>query len=441
MAQAAADGGRRAAIGAQAWSVFALCLAAWTLTNFDQSLFSYALPGILTDFHLPLEAAGIVFAVSFACSSVLVIFSGVLADRYGRVLTLCLLLGASAFAVGLQGFAIGVVTLTIARSLGFGLSGGLSPITSALTVENTPDRLRGMAVGVLQCGYPLGWLLASLVAAPLLRGYGWRATCLAAFGIVPLAALLAWLFARRMDARLASLATAASPMRKAGVQKTGVQKTGVRKTGVQKTDAPKPGVRRLFEPDLRRQSLTCMATFFLFGGAYAGSAFFFPTFFSQARGYTPAAAASLVGLSNGVSVIGYLVASAAGEYALRRRTVFGLWTIGGAAALVGLLWAPSSRMGDLAWFSVMAALFYGAIAVLPVLVAEIFDEGVRATALGVCASAPLAMGFAVFPLIVPLVVGRLGWQGGLTAVTVPLLVLSSLTVLSLPNRPSGLPLD
>jgi MFS family permease len=408
----------RAPAGKRAWGIFALCLSAWTLTNVDQSLFSYALPGILQDFHLPLEAAGAVFAISFAASAVMVIFAGMVADRYGRVLTLCLLLAASACAVGLQGFAIGVITLTTARALGFGLSGGLAPITNALTVENTPSRLRGIAVGALQCGYPLGWLLASLFAAPLLRLYGWRATFLAAFAVVPLGLLGAFFYARGVDARLGA----------------------VSRTLTSDQAPPRPALRTLFAPGLRCQSLTCMAIFFMFGGAYAGSAFFFPTFFTQTRGYTPAAAASLVGLSNGIAVIGYLGAALVGEYLLRRRTVFALWTIGGAIALLGLLWAPSSHLSDMIWFSVMATLFYGAMAVLPVLVAEIFDQSIRATALGVCTSAPLGLGFAVFPLIVPLVVGHLGWQGGLTAVTVPLLVLGSLTTLSLPNRPSGLPL-
>lgn len=422
MADMAIGGERRVAVSARALWIFALCFGAWTLTNLDQSLFSYALPGILAEFHLPLEAAGVVFAISFACSSALVVVCGIAADRYGRALTLCLLLAATALCVGVQGLAMGVVTLTLARSLGFGLSGGLAPITNALTVENTPDRLRGVAMGVLQCGYPMGWLLASLVAAPLLARYGWRATCFAALGVIPVGLLIAWLYARRIDARRA--APAAAEMLHVATEAK-----------------PKPSVRKLFEPGLRRQSLTCMVVFFVFGGAYAGSAFFFPTFFSQTRGYTPAQAASLVGLSNGVAVFGYLGAALVGEYLLRRRTVFALWTLGGALALLGLLWAPSSHASDLAWFSVMAALFYGAMAVLPVLVAEIFDQDIRATALGLCTSAPLGLGFAIFPLIVPLVVGRLGWQGGLTAVTAPLLVLGSLTVLTLPNRPSGLPLD
>ena len=229
-----------------------------------------------------------------------------------------------------------------------------------------------------------------------------------------MAVLVGVLFARRMDARPAPAIAAVSV-------------------------AAKPRVRRLFAPDLRRQSVGCIVTYFVFGGAYAGSAFFFPTFFSQVRGYSAADAASLVGLSNGIAVIGYLAAAVAGEYWLRRRTVFALWTIGGAVALLGLLWGSHSRASDLAWFSLMATLFYGAIAVLPVLVAEIFEQDIRATALGVCASAPLGMGFAVFPLIVPLVVARLGWPMGLSALVVPLLAVSALSALSLPNRASGLP--
>ena len=402
------------------WVVLAVCLGAWTLTNMDQSLFSYALPGILQSFHLPLEAAGVVIAVSFVCSSALVIVAGLLADRFGRGLLLCLLLGSSAVFVGLQGLAGGILTLTLFRSLGFGLSGGLSPITNALTVENAPDRLRGVSMGVLQCGYPLGWLLASLVAAPLLRDYGWRASCFAALGVVPLALLLG-LLVRRLDGRQLAERRLTSPL--------------------QMGQGGRPGVRRLFAPDLRGLSMTCTLTFFLFGGAYAGSAFFFPTYFTQVKGYSPADAASLVGLSNGIAVIGYLGAALAGEYVLRRRTVFILWTIGGALSLLGLLWASHSQRSDLVWFALMATLFYGAMAVLPVLVAELFEQEVRATALGVCASAPLALGFAVFPLITPLMVGRLGWPLGLSLLVVPLMAIGSVAALFLPNRKSGLPIS
>jgi hypothetical protein len=121
--------------------------------------------------------------------------------------------------------------------------------------------------------------------------------------------------------------------------------------------------------------------------------------------------------------------------------VFILWTVGGALSLLGLLWASRSHASDLAWFSAMATLFYGAMAVLPVLVAELFDQEVRATALGVCASAPLGLGFAVFPLITPLMVDRLGWPVGLSLLVVPLMGIGLVAAAFLPNRRSGLPIS
>jgi MFS family permease len=86
----------------------------------------------------------------------------------------------------------------------------------------------------------------------------------------------------------------------------------------------------------------------------------------------------------------------------------------------------------------MAALFYGALAVLPVLTAEIFPQEVRASALAICIAAPLNLGFAVFPFVVPLVVAMVGWQAGFSIIICPLLALSALIALLLPNRKSGL---
>ena len=394
-------------------AVFLVCLAVWTLTNMDQALFGYAIPGILTEFHLPLTVVGLVLTVSFVAAAILVVAAGVAADRVGRGLTLIVLLAASALMVGCQGFAGGIVALTLFRALGFGLSGGLSPITNTLVVENAPPASRGMAMGVLQCGYPLGWLLASLFAAPLLQHYGWRAACFAAFAVVPLALPLFWVLRRSEGAQPSAPPKAASGDRHSGM-------------------------RLLFDREHRTVSLATMAVFFMFGGAYAGSAFFFPTFFTEARGYTAAHAASLVGLSNGVAVFGYLGAAWVGERLIPRRDVFILWCLGGAAALAGLLWWSASPAQDMLWFGLTAALFFGSQAVLPVLVAELFPTDVRATALAVCASTPLSLGFAVFPLVVPAVVGAVGWRMGLTIVVVPLLVGGALVALALPNRRSGL---
>lgn len=395
-------------------AIFLICLVAWTLTNMDQALFGYAIPGILEEFELPLSAAGTILTVSFVFASIFVVAAGIAADRYGRGRVTVILLGLSALAVGAQGFAGSVILLTLCRTLGFGLGGGLSPTTNAVALENAVPRYRGVTAGLLQCGYPLGWFLASLFAAPLLDHYGWRSICFVAFLVVPLVVPIGIAF------------------RRYGVDRPRQTEVPVAATG---------GVRLLFSPEYRRASVTVAAIFFMFGGAYAGSAFFFPTFFVQERGYSQADAAALVGLSNGIGVFGYLAAAVVGEFLLTRRNVFAIWCIGGAAALAGLLWLSDGRTADLLWYGVMAVLFFGSQAVVIVLVAELFPAAIRATAIGVCGSAPLSLGFAVFPLIVPALVERLGWQTALSVVIVPLLIGAALAALSLPNRASGLDAD
>jgi MFS family permease len=399
--------------------IFMLCLLVWTLSNMDQALFGYAIPGILAEFRLPLQTIGAVLTISFASAVLLIIMSGIAADRWGRGLVLCALLLSSAVFVGLQGFAGGIVVLTFFRALGFGLSGGLSPITNALVVESANPRYRGVAMGLLQCGYPLGWLLASFAAAPLLDAYGWRAVCFVAFLVVPLVLPIGWLLARY-----------------------GVARNPAPPTPAPATAQPGRGsIAILLSPPYRRTTLATMGLFFMFGGAYAGSAFFFPTYFTQVRGYSEAEAASLVGLSNGIAVFGYLAAALIGEFIMTRRNVFVIWCLLGAAGLAGLLWLSGNRTQDLLWYGATAALFFGSQAVVAVFVAEIYPARFRATALAFCASAPLSLGFAVFPLAVPFAVAELGWNAGLTLMVIPLLVGAGLLALALPNRRSGEPID
>ncbi len=394
------------------WTVLIVSLLAWTLTNMDQAFFAYAIPGILEEFNLPLEAVGIILTVSFVISSILLLFAGHAADRFGRGPMLSLYLAVSALLVGLQGFAGGIVLLTLFRAFGFGISTGLSPITNAYVVENVMPRIRGLAMGVLQCGYPLGWFLASMFAVPLLASHGWRAMCFAAFLVIPIAGIFYWLLRNEPDVKVP-------------------------------TDTTKrPGaIRVLFSEEHRRKSIASVVTYFAFGGAYAGSAFYFPTFFTEVRGYTPSEAADLVGLSNGIGIGGYLLAAFVGEYLITRRNVFIIWAVGGTFALAGLMWLPTSRLEDTIWYASTAALFYGSLAVLPVLIAEIFPQEVRASALSACASAPLSLGFAVFPLVVPVVVGAVGWQLGFTLIICPLLLVAVLGALFLPNRKSGIGLE
>ncbi len=396
-------------------TILAFCLFAWAVSNLDQSLFGYAVPGIVAEFQVGLEAIGLILSVGFMAAAVMVVFAGLAADSWGRRWTLGGLLAASALFVGLHGMVGDLTQLTILRALAFGLAAGLAPITAAYVAESAPPHLRGVLMGVLQCGYPLGWFLAALIAAPLLEASGWRSIFLIAFAVVPLAFLIAW---RLPESRRFEAVAAARVRNRPKAFEAGL-------------------VRELFGAKYRIRSIASIALFLSFGSAYAGTAFFFPTYFMEVRGYTAADATALVGWSNGIAILGYLAAAFVGEYVITRRNTFAIWCVLGAGALVALVWLPQLRWHDLALFSLTGAFFYGSNAVVGALLADLYPTRMRTTSYSVCGSAPLSVGFAVFPSIVPLVVAAKGWQWTFTWTIAPLLVVSALAALVLPNIRSG----
>ena len=399
-------------------SVFAFSLIAWTMSNLDQSLFGYAIPGILGEYRVGLDVVGLMLTAGFITAAIMVVFAGLAADTWGRRWTLAALLASSAFFVGLHGVVGDLTQLGILRALAFGLAAGLAPITAAYVAETAPARHRGMLMGVLQCGYPLGWFLAAMLAAPLLESSGWRSIFFIGFAVVPLAFLIAWRLPE--STRFEKAASA-------------------RESNASGLDWKLLG--ELFGGEYRRRSLATVVLFFAFGCAYAGTAFFFPTFFIEVRGYSPAEATTLVGLSNGIAIIGYLAAAWVGEYRLPRRDTFALWTLLGALALVGLMWLPQTRWQDLALFGLTGAFFYGSNAVVGALLTDLYPTRMRTTAYAACGSAPLSLGFALFPAIVPLAVQSIGWQWAFSVMIAPLLGVAAIAALALPRIASGSEID
>lgn len=396
-----------------------LCLIAWTLTNMDQSLFGYAIPGIMADLDIGLTEIGWTLSVAFLFAAVATIVIGILTDIYGRRIMLALCLGLSALFVALHAIIPGLLALMLVRSLAFGLSNGLSPITNTYVVEAAPARYRGLYVGLLQCGYPLGWFLAALVTAPLIGLYGWRSVFLVALAVIP----------------------AAYVLYKVIPESERFRKTKARHQSDRPSEGARQRLAQLFQPPLRRRTLICALAFFLFGGAYAGSAFYFPTYFSEAKGYSVEQATLIVGISYGIGVLGYIGAAVVGEFFMTRRNTITLWCLSGAVALFFFLWFSDGFVQDLLLFGLMASFFYGTSAVLTTFMAELFPTHLRATGAAVSASAGMNLGFATFPVFVSSAIESLGWNWAFTVWILPPLVLCGVLVLFLDNLESGREID
>lgn len=117
---------------------------------------------------------------------------GLLADRYGRRVPLMIDLVFYSMVEVATALAQNYWTFVILRAL-FGIGmGGEWGVGASLAMEKVPGRLRGVLSGLLQQGYAMGNLLASLCYLGLFSHFGWRPLFL--LGGLP--ALLA-LFVRR----------------------------------------------------------------------------------------------------------------------------------------------------------------------------------------------------------------------------------------------------
>jgi MFS family permease len=147
----------------------------WALDAFDVMLYAFCLTTIMKEWgHAP-AAAGFMVTVTLFASSFGGILFGAIADRIGRKKALMITVLVFSICSGLSGLAQNLVQLAIARTL-LGLGMGGEWASGALLVSETwPARHRGKAVGIMQSGWAIGYILAAIAAAVILPVWGWRA--------------------------------------------------------------------------------------------------------------------------------------------------------------------------------------------------------------------------------------------------------------------------
>ena len=401
--------------------IFGICLIGQTLTNMDQSLFSYAIPGMMAEFDVGLETIGWILSVSFFFAAILTVIIGIAADRFGRRMMFVGCLALSALLVGIHSLAPTIIALTIMRAVAFGLSGAILPLANAFTAEAAPARVRGIMTTMLQSGYALGWFIAAIVGVPLLQAFGWRYIFLPALVVVP----LAFIFARYLP-------------ESARFEKQKAMAT--QEERVWDLNAWLAKLKILWEPQLRSRTVLCVLAFFFQGGAYAGTAFYFPTFFKEVHGYSEAEAAAITGLSYGIGFLGYVAVAIIGEFFMTRRNTIVIWLAIGTAAFLGLIWIPSTYGENVFWFGLMTVFFYAVAAVMWAFAAELFPTRVRATSSAIITASILAA-FAVYPVGVAYAVEFMDWRTAFTWVVFPSAIAATVAAWLLPNIKSGLDVD
>ena len=164
-------------------ATFIASLLGWTLDAFDYFLMVFAVVSIAATFKVPKVEVVFAITLTLMCRPFGALVFGRLADHFGRrpiLMTNILLF--SFFAVA-SAFAPNLIIFLILRGLfGFAM-GGEWGIGASLVMESIPVTSRGTISGILQQGYPLGYLLASVFYGLFFDYVGWRGLFL--FSVLP----------------------------------------------------------------------------------------------------------------------------------------------------------------------------------------------------------------------------------------------------------------
>src|SRR5437588_2721303 len=155
-------------------NTFIACFLGWSLDAFDFFILNFCISAIATQFQAKVSAVAEAIFLTLAMRPVGAFLFGLMADRFGRRITLMVdIIAYSVFELS-SAFAPSLKTLLIMRAL-FGVAmGGEWGVGAALAFETLPAEGRGFFSGVLQEGYAVGYLMAALVYGTVFRFVGWR---------------------------------------------------------------------------------------------------------------------------------------------------------------------------------------------------------------------------------------------------------------------------
>jgi MFS transporter, SHS family, lactate transporter len=330
----------------------------WLLDGFDFTILTFVLVDVQRSFTVNSALAGALGTVALMFRVVGGITAGTAADRWGRKIPLIGSILWYSFFAFLSGFSTSYAMLFVCRAL-FGIGmGGVWSAGMPLAIEHWPPHLRGIASGLLQGGYAMGYILSAMVyqfGYPLVRDRpeGWRT--LMWLGILPALAAVWILFyvkespvwlERRQHLR-ASRAT------------------------------EKMSLARLFGRELLgvtlHTSLLMAALLFL----YNSITYWYPTHLGQLqRQFLP----FMIAFNSG-AIAGAIVCGRLSETRLGRRGAAGLATLMGMAATPLFLFAASAPL-LLAGAAAMGFFGTGNFGIAPGYLSERFPTAARAAGAG-----------------------------------------------------------
>jgi len=156
------------------YSTIFICFLMNLLDGIDVSVISYTAPAIAKAWDISPQALGTVFSAGLFGMTIGALFLAPFADKIGRksiILISGIIMGVCIY---LTSYAASITELLIYRFLsGLGI-GSMLASTASLTSEYTPNKTRDFWVSFVVSGYPIGAVIAGLVAAKVIPTEGWH---------------------------------------------------------------------------------------------------------------------------------------------------------------------------------------------------------------------------------------------------------------------------
>lgn len=173
-------------VGPLQYRIVAICFVLAVIDGFDAQAIAFVAPLLKTQFGIPADEMGMLFASALVGLMAGAFVGSPLADRIGRkpvILVSCAVMGVFAL---LTATASSTFELFIFRFLtGVGL-GGVMPNINTLTSEFAPARKRAFLMTAMFVGFPFGAVAGGLLSNVIIETYGWRAVFVLG-GVAPLA--------------------------------------------------------------------------------------------------------------------------------------------------------------------------------------------------------------------------------------------------------------
>jgi SHS family lactate transporter-like MFS transporter len=329
-------------------NAFVAAWLGWAMDAFDYFLLVFVITDVAATFHTSKTHVAVATTLTLAARPVGAALFGYWADKRGRrpVLLACVLFySIVGFATA---FSTSLTMLLVLRALyGVGM-GGEWGLGASLAMEKIPASKRGFYSGVLQQGYPVGYLLAAIAFFLVAPIAGWRGL----FVCAAIPALLA-LFIR---------------MR--------VEESEVWERTQERQRQTRVGFRQvLLNPAVARRFGYLVLLMTAFNFMSHGTQDYYPTFLEDTFGASPDTRVLVAIVYNIGAILGGAYFGALSQGFGRRRTIV---VCAAFALLVSPLFAFAPTLATLAAAAfVMQFFVQGAWGVIPVHLTELSPDEIR----------------------------------------------------------------